>query len=417
MQTNRLESVFEIISFFDEIRWDKERLKNKTLIAYLHPETITEDDRILTHWLRYITNRQMAYRILWDTGGYVISEIIHEIKKQNSLSPLNPAVQNSFVEKDVEKNSVIKFGFSSKSTPPDFPIDYVIDGKVKFKSRFFPSDYIAMLNTLVVLQDFEFSLSKYIAHFYQSLHFSVKDDFIRRILFCLFLLTYYENNQPKSEDLQNFEENLKKAKERYNEIMRILNDADKFENEFQLFEKDKIFNQKRAWCSLRDFLKHPEFKEYFKHSLLKTGLNQDNVNHFFDYKSLAQLELPGDVWNNNPKFRKCVLTNTEYDDNNKKENRKEALNKILRDYYEKNPKIKELKCYPEQFDVTFDIAARMCEADNCDICPLSEKPNNFLKICINNPEKFCPLVLIACNYHFPCMGEKCKLIKIINNKK
>ena len=73
-----------------------------------------------------------------------------------------------------------------------------------------------------------------------------------------------------------------------------------------------IYNQKRAWCSLRDYLKSQEFSAYFKNALIQYRIQENTINKVFSEKSYSQLELPGDVWNNNSKFRNCILSNTEF---------------------------------------------------------------------------------------------------------
>jgi hypothetical protein len=173
------------------------------------------------------------------------------------------------------------------------------------------------------------------------------------------------------------------------------------------FKKEKIFNQKRAWCSLRDFFKSPEFNSYFKSALLEENIDFEKLE-LFSLKSFQQFELPGDVWNNNSKFRNCILENTEY------ENSKKSLNKILRDYFEKN-KDSLGENYPEQFDITFDFVPRMCENNNCDICPIGLIKGNgkseFEKICVIDTRFYCPVALTNCNYKVECFGKECDLIK------
>ena len=130
-----------------------------------------------------------------------------------------------------------------------------------------------------------------------------------------------------------------------------------------------------------------------------------------DPSILTQLELPGDVWNNNPKFRKCIFKDTEY------ENFKGITSKLLRDIYEKE--IIDIG-YPECFDITFDFVPRMCELENCSICPFgltNGKATNFHKVCINFQGKFCPVVLSSCNYYTDCSGDQCDLLKIYKEHK
>jgi hypothetical protein len=233
-----------------------------------------------------------------------------------------------------------------------------------------------------------------------------KDDFIKRILFSLYLLTYYEIGQPKSSDVSDFANNIKKATERKNRIKDILSNPVKFGDEYDTFLKDKVFKQKRAWCSLRDFLKSPEFKQYFEVALREESLSDNDFRKLFSYEALTQLELPGDVWNNNSKFRNCILKDTTY------EKSKKALNEILREYFNKN--YQYIIGYPEQFDITFDFVPRMCDQNNCDLCPIdriNNKDNNFNRICLNDENMYCPVMLVGCNYKNNCKGsDKCKIV-------
>ncbi len=240
-----------------------------------------------------------------------------------------------------------------------------------------------------------------------------RDDFIQRILFSLYLLTYFEIGQPKKTDIADFQNNIKKAEIRTKKVFSILNET--FEDEYKSFKKDTIFNQKRAWCSLRDFFKSPEFKVYFERSLAKEEIYPEQHNRLFSLRYIQQFELPGDVWNNNSKFRNCILENTEY------ENSKKSLNKILRDYFDKN-KDELTNCYPEQFDITFDFVPRMCERNNCDVCPIGlvkgKEKSNFEKTCVNDIKLYCSVALTNCNYKVDCYGNECKLIRnIMHNKK
>ncbi|MEA1969802.1 MAG: hypothetical protein U9P79_08350 [Candidatus Cloacimonadota bacterium] len=399
---NKLAEIFKIISFYDDYRWEFSH--NYNLINFFKID-LQSDIKILTHWICYITDRQMPFQRIWDIGGFVFSELIYEVKKQNSLNLLNPEHENSFVKRDGND----KYTFISKSTAYNNHIltqynGVFENGRVKFKSRFFPSDYLAIVYTFIFLEDYGFSFSKFIKEIYCK--HKDKNDFIKRILFSLYLLTYYKIGQPKSGDLSDFAGNIKKANERKNRIKNILDNPDEFSNEYNIFLKDTVFNQKRAWCSLRDFLKSPEFKQYFEVALNDEDLRDNDFRKLFSYEALVQLELPGDVWNNNSKFRNCILKDTEY------EHSKKALNKILRDFFNKNSQ--DIIGYPEQFDITFDFVPRMCDLNNCDLCPIykiDNRKNDFNKICLKNKKMYCPVVLVGCNYKGNCKGEdNCKIV-------
>ncbi len=399
-----LKEIFKIMSFYDEIRWSS--ISNYNLINF-YKYKLDDDTKLLTHWICYITDRQMAFERIWKVGGFVFSELVDTIKKEKTLELLNPDIFNTFIER--KQNG---FAFKSNSIVNDNQIlkqygfkksDYVI-----FSSRYYPSDYLSILYTFDILNNYDFSLTKFIVEQLQT--HQDKEDYIKRILFSLYLLTYFEIGQPKKSDLSNFKNNIEKSKKRTQKVLSIINSNKKFEEEYKKFKKDTIFNQKRAWCSFRDFFKSPEFKEYFKNSLRQEKVAIKRIEQLFSLNSFQQLELPGDVWNNNSKFRNCILENTEY------ESSKKSLNKILRDFFEKN-KNDLKKSYPEQFDITFDFVPRMCESDNCDICPIGllkgKQNSNFKKTCVNNDNLYCSVALINCNYKVYCFGNECKLINTI----
>jgi hypothetical protein len=341
----------------------------------------------------------MPFKIIWDIGGFVISELIKRIKEEGKIEFLAPNSNGPFVRKE-EKGD--KYYFISRSDANEVILqnysNYVSNKKVKFKSRFFPSDYLAILYTLVFLREYEYEFSSLLKEIY--LIHREKTDLIQRMLFSLYLITYWNIGLPDSGKLGSFKQNLQYAILRSVEIRRIISDEIEFNRLFANFKKDRIFKQKRAWCSLRDYLKSPEFKIYFKGVLQDKGLNNNDFDKLFSYFALSQLELPGDVWNNNSKFRRCVLKNSKY------ENSRASLNKILREFFEENPGIEG---YPEQFDVTFDFVPRMCEQNNCDICPIykiDNKENMFSKVCFGDEQKYCPVSLVSCNYKGNCIGVK-----------
>jgi hypothetical protein len=394
-----LKEIFKIISFYDEVRWNS--ISNYNLINFYKID-LDDDTKLLTHWLCYIADRQMAFERIWEVGGFVFSELTSNFKKNGNLELLNPNQSNSFIEKN-EKGG---YNFKSNSKAGNNSIliksyGYKETDIVEFTPRYYPSDYLSLLFTFDILSKYDFSLTKFIAK--QLNKHREKDDFIQRILFSLYLLTYFEIGQPKKTDIDNFKKNIKKAEIRTEKVLSILNET--FDNEYENFKKDTIFNQKRAWCSLRDFFKSPEFNVYFKNSLKKEEVD---TSQLFSLKSFQQFELPGDVWNNNSKFRNCILENTEYKDS------KKSLNKILRDYFEKNKDDLD-NSYPEQFDITFDFVPRMCENNNCDICPIGllkgNENSNFEKICVIDTKYYCPVALTNCNYKIDCFGKECELIK------
>jgi len=423
----KLDKIFEIVSFYDECRWS--RKENYNLINFFDTKkrneksNLDDDTKLLTHWLCYISDRQMGFERIWDVGGFVFSELADNFKKVDTkeglFSLLDPKSGCSFIRKDENKpqkdGEKETYSFIGKKHPNElivenYPND-IENEKVVFKSRYLPSDYYNIRYTFDLLFEYENNLTCFIAQAYHDCK-KDKNRLIQKILFSLYLLTYYyeANGQPSYETIKeqgiNISNRTKKVKE-------ILSNREKFEKEFNVFVKTKIFQQKRAWCSLRDFLKSPEFNNFFVNSMInKKYLTETELNELLSDEMLHKLELPGDVWNNNSKFRKSVFKGTDYTD------RKDSFNVLIREYYEKRC---GMKAYPEQFDITFDFVPRMCDKNNCDICPigyLSDGGNDFDKVCINDKDRYCPVTLVGCGYKNMCTGhEECKLRSIIKNKR
>ncbi|MEC9493041.1 hypothetical protein [Flexistipes sp.] len=399
-----LKEIFNIFSFYDEIRWSS--LGNYNLINFCN-ENLDDDTKLLTHWLCYITDRQTSFQRIWDVGGFVLSDLVEQIKKTKSLDALNPESENSFVCKNGNEG----FSFISKSKSNGNSVlqnyyGYKSDSRVTFTSRYYPSDYFSIIYTFSILKNYDFSFTKFIIEQFEKHKNS--ENYIKRILYSLYLITYFEVGQPKKNEMSDFDSNIKKAESRANKVFDIL--SNNFEENYIKFAKKDIFNQKRAWCSLRDFLKSPEFKKYFTQSLENEGVSAAVINKLTSLESLRQLELPGDVWNNNPIFRSCILKNTEYEES------KKSLNVILRDYFDKN-KSKLDESYPEQFDVSFDFVPRMCNMKKCDMCPVRivkmGEYRDFFKTCARNKDLFCTVALINCGYNYDCKGEVCNLLEVL----
>lgn len=82
-----IERIFGIASFFDAARWEEQ--SNYNLINF-HSQNLSDDAKILTHWLCYITDRQTEFARIWDVAGFIFSELVDEIAKTQSIDLLNP---------------------------------------------------------------------------------------------------------------------------------------------------------------------------------------------------------------------------------------------------------------------------------------------------------------------------------------
>jgi len=411
-QSRTIRDIFEITNFIDNSRWHT--ATNYNLINF-YKEDLSNDTRLLTHWLCYITDRQMEFERIWDIGGFIFSDLVDQIKATKSLQLLNPQTPSSFFVKrrdylykdqfKFKKENYEKYLFVShqKVSNNSILLEYEFKEHTSpfFISRYYPSDYLSILYTLTILQDYDFNLTRYII---RLLNFLRKDDqLISKVLFGLYLLSYEGIGQPNHSDIK-FGQNMEAAEKRKRRIEKILSTIKLFDKEFKTFKEEAIYKQKRAWCSWRDFLKSPEFSGYFFSSLSENGFG--SIAEIKSPSMLSQLELPGDVWNNNPKFRKCILKGTIY------ETSPLSFAKLLRTIYERE----HIEVgYPEQFDITFDFVPRMCEKHNCSLCVYNKNRgdgNSFGKICVKDVSKYCSVVLINCNYIIECKGQDCELLQI-----
>jgi len=407
--SEKLNMVFKIISFFDDCRWGDK--SNYYQINYFDNTKMDDDSILLTHWLCYITNRQMKNERIWDVGSFVFSELVVKYKelvekyKDNPQTLiqtlLNPKSTTSFVRSKQEKKRTDEtYEFVGYAPPNDkitrfYPQDMDIkENVVRFQSRYMPEDYFVIRATLLLLAEYEGSISKFIACIYKHyIKENPKKETISRLAFSLYLLSYATLTDVKAKkksysDMKAITTTLKEEiPECVEKVKSILNNSRDFEDEFKKFKADDIFSSKRMWCVLRDFLKsRKEFNPHFRDAL-KSYLSSNDIKNLCDKKWWNQLELPGDTWNNNTIFRKCILEETEHEKDNR------SINRILRDYYDRNLKRNETESgYPEQFDVTFDFVQRMCEKYNCKIVQLIifsniENQNPILRRSVSMIEK------------------------------
>jgi len=431
---------FDIIKIIDDFKWKKENKNTLYDINYSHGN-LKPEEKILTHWLCYIVDRGKKFEEIWDVGGFVLSDMVYNYytKSLDYSNILNPNNQNSMIyfhykkdndkkdndkkdndkkdndkkdndKKDSDKkDSEFYFRSKEKANPKvDKYKNKTEDGIVKFTSRFYPSDYSCILYTFGILADdrFKKSIIKYISEIikikYKKNGSTSTKEYINAIAKGLNMLTYDDTRIDHSKLIDKFNDRTEIIEKRLDTIKSWL----KGKCPGELDNNTKFNSSKRLWCSLRDYIKNPLFKEHFKSAIEKEISNSNNqiFDDFFkkvlkDNKGCKYIELPGDVWNDKPIFRDCFHKN----DKNQK-NRKGKLGKVLR---EKCGWKEENEWYPEQFDVTFDLVPRMCEKSNCNYCILNEKldSNEINKLCHEVPEKYCPIMLLHCGYFVKCNGK------------
>jgi len=177
-------------------------------------------------------------------------------------------------------------------------------------------------------------------------------------------------------------------------------------------DKEELWH-KRTWAALRDYLKGNFHKNYICNALTEyEGKYTDEVLEKWRKPQpyLDQLELPGDMWN--IKFYDKIYSSyigPLMPKSHKKMIAPKAIRVLYNDILNKDANEREL--YPEQFDVTFDIAPN-CGSKLCHICPLGL--NSVNELCIGNlpntQNKYCPLLASFCHYFVPCKAERCPVL-------
>lgn len=443
-QEINFEDKFAVMHFLDGARWQKGKELFYPNFAYPNNADkagLSFDEKLLTHWLLYITDRQMPFRQIWDKGGFVFSEIARRFTSKKNISHLTDFSTNFAPVQGggYGFQSTVCYGQVSDEQRKRLARYYSHEElqklrEIEFKSRFYTDDYVCTLYTLSVLQSFKCSLTEYLAQVLtqvSSMKLGKKEDQVQYAVwgmaYALHRLTYdvdftyqgkritSKSNEKDKIEIQEFLKAFQEkelGEEHCKRIQKeIFDDAQTFKKALDGFfkEKDKYTKMKRVWCALRDYLKDPAYCDDFQKALQSKGVDAGFLNELFDdrenhQKACRWIELPGDVWNENSEFRRCITKNTDG-----------KLGELLRALYDKiSP-----KGYPEEFDTTFDFVPRMCEAGRCDVCPFSEKTDaaKLNALCADNTNQYCPLVLLYCGYYYKCQGkENCSLQGIFKKK-
>ena len=416
-EQQKMLEAFAITDFIDRARWSD---KNNYLEVNYRNDKMPLGDKMLTHYISYVTDRQMPFQRIWEIGGYVFSALVEQYVKgacstENFLSVSGGVCSIcSFVElyKNQDKESLqFKCDCNRDSlsiSQKELLGDSYSEGKVIFRSRFVTTDYRSIYNTLYILEKVaDRSLLNYIKIVINLCKTAnpnaYKDDIVKRIAFGLYLLTYenIKNKLQEEESIEKFLDNTREyAKTQCKRVEDLLSNYSKFDKEYQVFVKKQMYSSKRLWCSIRDYMKWEGYSTFFSNEL--KNVLEDDIR---DVKYLCQLELPGDVWNNNSRFIGCNFPNKS----------KEQFNVYLRKEYERLKSHLQV-AHVEQFDVTFSLAPRMCETKSCSSCPyalINGRCNDFEKLCVNDKNKYCPIILHSTGFKFMCVGEDSCTLKSI----
>lgn len=403
-----IKSKFKLIKALDDSRWSNDNSEawqfetsffsdSDLFDIFDNPTEKQAEAILLTHYLTYICDRQMPYRHIFRAGGYVISRIVEEylnldIRKQSDIDKL---FESHFCSESEEKNSKYKY-YLYVETPTEkseknrkileyFNLKDLLKGKkLCFSSHFMLQDICCMYKTLLGLYKIKSSFKQFL-----------KDNSnagIDKLAENLYNLTY--NSVPQISG--------SKDKKDFKFIVQQLRDNT---NDFNY----KRYQSKRLWCVIRDFFYHPVFKKCF----IKI-IGKENFEAL--YQRIYEIELPGDVWNNNPKFIECFW-------DEKHNNSSINSSKFLREKYKNISEFNNCNCSPIHFDITFSFVPNMCADEKCGFCPLYKNNSceQFEKtFCHKSENKLCTFVLYSTGIKYKCPGKdnisECKILDAIKDK-
>lgn len=324
---------------------------------------LSADQKILAHWITYVTDMQMSAKRVWTYGLPVFAAIVEEYD--------NVADQrNLLLKKRIEKGSG--------------KVDTLkIDENLKFTPRY-PDHYDKIQRTLDILVEYGKSLVQLMKLVVEPYRDNQRG--LKRVAHALYLLTYANPKQYSIKDTR-----------------EILSSKGKFEISFQKWDKETTKGgQKRLWAALRDYVKHPKLRNCVEEIFRSWPQCVDP----------SDLELPGDVWNNvfANKLLYSLAERTGVNTKGKASSSKVNTPTLARRMYDtvkaSNP---STSFYPEQLDISFDFASRMCDKSLCDICPFGK--NQAYDFCAQpGPTKLCPVLLILTGYKQNCKIEGCPIV-------
>ncbi len=389
-----MKRILQTFGLLDQIRWSYS--PNYNLVNYCDAD-FTADDKLLAHWLCYVTDRQMPFKRIWDVGGYVLSHVVRE-HARSSRGAL--AVMTDHIDRVAGQGDTgLAFVCPLEAPNKRLALYGITTGRVRFASRYVPDDVLAVLRTLQML---ELVSDRSIARFISIVapaDLPIRRA-IRRVAVALDAITYRSSGTSSATRLTEAMDKIPQAMA--GEAQQFSEDPMKW-----VAEKEKRFSpfgKKRLWCALRDYLKSPEFNTHFVASLAASGAG--NADRWRRDSSelrcaLDELELPGDTWNNNETFRDGLFT--PYMANRRRT--WDMPQTIRRTYQLLNNDLRGV-FYPEQLDVTFDFVPRMCERQICSICLFG---GGVKRVCHQQAGLLCSVSLVTCGYEHVCTPAACHL--------
>jgi hypothetical protein len=383
-----------IIKWLDDARWG--RGASGSLIPGHVFARLTEPEQILTHWLTYTTDQQRPFEGVWSSGGPVFAEIVENYRNCSNKDDVMDLLCLYTQEQPDPKKKVDIFSSKIQS----------LGGKYLTYTPRYGSHLVSISRTLYVLMEFGKSIGSYLSN-HTSFIFdlaSIQDDSATaRMAFLLYLLSFHKVPRGITSYHSQRGEFAKDLEIYYHLLARLLASHDELSKLYKWWMHYNRFH-KRLWAAYRDYFKPgSQFESVFTRSM-----NFKAAKPITDFITnnrqlvLTQLELPGDLWN--LAFFKYIFDGSI---RNAKDLRF-AYNKLrssgmLSDQY-----------YPEQFDISFDFAPRMCDGFQESLCPFADGLK-LLQYCIGNQagtpsERLCPINKILCGYEANCLPASCPVI-------
>lgn len=392
--TNRevLRKVLQAFAALDRIRWSYS--PNYNLVNYCD-DKLSADEKFLTHWLSYIMDRQMPFMRVWEVGGYLVSHLVRTFERSTTGTD---CLASDYVLTEERTNGIgIVLHCPKEGTNRRLALAGITGDHVRFASRYVPEDTFLIFRTLSILdQVSQRNFARFLSIFLPES--TPMPDAIRRLAVALDGLTYSAGSTISASA-------LKEKLERLPSLIAADVAALRHEPAGWLTSKERSFQpfgKKRLWCSLRDYLKSPEFNTYFVQSLKDIGRSDADRWHRNNpdlHRALDQMELPGDVWNNNRNFANGLFMPNLQDKPSTWD-----MPRTVREIYKALANDLQGSFYPEQLDVTFDFVPRMCDRQMCYACLFG---GGVGRLCHRQLGLFCPVPLVSCGYQHACNPDSC----------
>ena len=394
METSeKLIKAWPIVKWLDDARWNigaSSSLIPGDVFASLEPSS-----QILTHWLCYITDQRRPWQGVWSDGGPIFAEIVRDYERQYKSIEDSEDLLELLSQFTLDRGTVGGIervdAFQAKHQRQA--------GEV---IKFTPNDgrhLVSISRTLYNLVNFDGSIIHYLLHngsFVFGPSLWVDDKPFVRMVFLLYLLSYDDIHKGKT-SFQRYRDEFAHDLERYRQkIESLMQKRDTLDDKFSRWLNCRF--HKRLWAACRDYVKLGSYHQPIFQKALEAAKAKTVVDFFVQNRKevLRSLELPGDTWNLT--FNKSLFDNkiNSPRDLRLHYNRLRAQGRLSDEFY------------PEQFDVSWDYARRICDQQQELLCLF--KSNSLLKkLCLGGSRKgeTCPVIEILCGYRVACSSSGC----------